>query len=102
MPTKSQTPSDLPPTPPQIPADLGLKVNPNLKKKRPVESVEEGEVGPRQGAKQQKVTQEHQDKRAPFVESREELERAEVCMPPRIWSHRLKVDEAAIPYNASV
>ena len=90
------------PTKSQIPADLGLKVNPDLKKKRPVESLEEGEVGPRQGAKQQKVTREHRDKRAPFVKSREELERAEVCMPPRIWSHRLEVGGAAIPYNASV
>ena len=51
-PTKSQTPSDLPPAPAQIPTDLGLKVNPNLKKKRPIKSLEEGEVGPRQGAKQ--------------------------------------------------
>ena len=51
-PTKSQTPSNLPPTPPQVPADLDLKVNPDLKKKRPVEYLEEGEVGPCQGAKQ--------------------------------------------------
>ncbi|XP_050241142.1 uncharacterized protein LOC126690045 [Quercus robur] len=43
VPTKSQT-SVLPPAAPQIPADLGLKVNPNLKKKRPVESLEEGEI----------------------------------------------------------
>ena len=57
-PTKSQTHSDLPPTPPQIPADLGLKANFDLKKKRPVESLEEGEVGPRQGGKQQKMTRE--------------------------------------------
>ena len=57
-PTKSQTHSDLPPTPPQIPADLGLKANLDLKKKRPVESLEEGEVGPRQGGKQQKMTRE--------------------------------------------
>ena len=56
VPTKSQTSFDLPPAPPQIPVDLDLKVNPNLKKKRPVESLEEGEVGPYQGAKQQKVT----------------------------------------------
>ena len=48
-PTKSQTHSDLPPAPPQIPADLGLKANPDLKKKRPVESLKEGEVDPRQG-----------------------------------------------------
>ena len=55
-PTKSQIPSDLPPAIPHIPADLGLKVNPDLKKKRPVESLKQGEVGLRQGAKQQKVT----------------------------------------------
>jgi len=61
-----------------------LKANLDLKKKRPVESLKEGEVGPRQGTKQQKVTREHRDKRAPYVESREELDRAEVRMPPRI------------------
>ena len=72
-PAKSQT-FVLPPTAPQIPTDLGLKANPNLKKKRPVESLEEGEVGPRQGGKQQKTTQEHRDKRAPSVESREKME----------------------------
>ena len=35
-----------PPSPPQIPLDLGLKANPDLKKKRPVDTFEEGEVGP--------------------------------------------------------
>ena len=82
-PTKSQAPSNLPPAPPQVPADLGLKVNPDLKKKRPVESLEEGEVGPRHGAKQQKVTREPRDKKALSVESRDELERAEVRMAQR-------------------
>ena len=67
-----------------------------------MESLEEGEVGPRQGPKQQKVTREHRDKRAPSVESQEELDRAEVRIPPRTWSPRLEVDGAAIPYNASV
>ena len=56
VPTKSQAPSNLPPAPLQVPANLGLKVNPDLKKKRPVESLEEGKVGPRHGTKQQKVT----------------------------------------------
>ena len=42
---KSQT-SSLPPVAPQVPADLGLKANPNLKKKRSVESLEEGEMRP--------------------------------------------------------
>ena len=51
-PTKSQTPSKLSLAPPQIPADLSLKVNPDLKKKRSVESLEEGEVSPPQGPKQ--------------------------------------------------
>ena len=101
-PTKSQTPSNLPPAPPQIPADLSLKANLDLKKKRPVESLKEGEVGPRQGTKQQKVTREHRDKRAPSVESREELDRAEVRMPPRTWSPQLEVEGASIPYNTSV
>ena len=36
------------------------------------------------------------------MESREDLEQAEVRMPPCTWSPRLEVDEAAIPYNASV
>ena len=102
MPTKSQTHSDLPLAPPQIPADLGLKANPDLKKKRPVESLEEGEVGLCQGGKQQKMTREQWEKRAPSVESREEMERVEVRMPPHTWSPRLEVDGAAIPYNASI
>ena len=56
VPSKSQTPI-LPPVAPQLPTDLGLKANPDLKKKRPVKSLEESEVGPRQG-KQQKTTRE--------------------------------------------
>ena len=48
------------------------------------------------------MTREHQDKRAPSVESREEMERAEMRMPPRTWSPQLEVDGAAIPYNALV
>ena len=79
-----------------------MKVNPDLKKKRLVESLKEGEVGPCQGAKQQKMTREHRDKRASSMESREKMEQAEVRMPPCTWSPRLEVDGAAIPYNASV
>ena len=36
------------------------------------------------------------------MESREEMERVEVRVPPRTWSPRLGVDGAAIPYNASI
>ena len=59
-------------------------------------------MGPRQGAKQQKVTREPRDKRAPSVESWDELEQAEVCIPPCTWSPLLEVDGAANPYNALV
>ena len=34
-----------PPPPPQIPIDLGLKPNPDLNKRRLVETLEEGEMG---------------------------------------------------------
>ena len=42
-PTESQA-QTLPPVVPQDPSDLGLKVNPDLKKKRLVDVPEEGEV----------------------------------------------------------
>ena len=42
----------LPPLPPQLPADLGLKFNPELRRKRHSEAPEEGEVGPPKGSKQ--------------------------------------------------
>ena len=41
--TKSQVPPTLPPP---LLATLGLKAIPDLKKKRPVQELEEGEVGP--------------------------------------------------------
>ena len=40
-----------PPPPPQIPLDLGLKANLDLKKKRSVDTLKEGEVGPWKGTK---------------------------------------------------
>ena len=43
---KSKPPANPPPPPPQIPANLGLKPNPDLRKKRPMDTVEEGELGP--------------------------------------------------------
>lgn len=82
-PFKSQATSNLPPPPPQVPTDLGLKPNPDLRKKRPAELLEEGEVGPRQGTKHQKVVQEPQDKRSQSVDSREEQDRAELRVAQR-------------------
>ena len=49
---KSKPPTNPPPPPPQIPADLGLKPNPDLRRKRPMDTVEEGELGPSKGNKQ--------------------------------------------------
>ena len=40
-----------PPPSPQIPADLGLKPNPDLRKKRQIETAEEGELGHFKGSK---------------------------------------------------
>ena len=40
---KSKQSANPPPPPPQAPADLGLKPNPDLRRKRPVEPTEEGE-----------------------------------------------------------
>jgi len=48
---KTQVPPYLPPPPPLL-TDLELHANPNLRKKRPVEDLEEGEVAPKKGAKQ--------------------------------------------------
>ena len=44
--TKSQVPLTLPCPSPLLPVELGLKVIPDLKKKRPVQELEEGEMGP--------------------------------------------------------
>ena len=89
-------------SPPQIPLNLGLKANSDLKKKRPIDTLEEGEVGPQKGTKQQKMAPEARSRRSQSVESREEQHRANVCMTQRIWSPRLEVDGAPIPWGASV
>ena len=41
-----------PPSPPQLPTDLGLKPNLDLRRKRHDEALEEGEIGPSKGSKQ--------------------------------------------------
>ena len=47
-------PSVNPPPPSQLPADLGLKPNPDLRRKRYIEAPEVGEIGPSKGSKQQR------------------------------------------------
>ena len=41
---KSKPPMNPPPPPPQLPADLGLKPNPDLRRKKHIEAPEEGEM----------------------------------------------------------
>ena len=86
---------------PQDPSDLGLKVNLDLKKKRPVDTPEEGEVVA-QPTKQQKTTWAPRSRRGDSAESRDEENRAEVRATPRTWSPKLELDGVAIPYNSSV
>ena len=50
--SKSKPPVDLPPPPPpQLSADLGLKPNPDLRRKRHPEATKEGELGLSKGSK---------------------------------------------------
>ena len=48
---KSKPPVNAPPPPPQLPADLGLKLVPELRRKRQHEVPDEGEIGPSKGNK---------------------------------------------------
>ena len=52
--SKSKPPVNPPPPPPQLPANLRLKPNPELKRKRHLETPEKGEVGPPKRSKQQR------------------------------------------------
>ena len=72
---------------------------PNLKKRRPDQGLEEGELVPRKENKQQKTTMDPRDKRGSSVDSREEVE---VRRPQRPWAPRLEMDGVAIPYDASI
>ena len=70
---KSKPPVNPPPPSPQLPTDLGLKPNLDLRKKRHIEVPEEGEMGPSKGSKQPKQSQDQRSRRSGFVDSREEL-----------------------------
>ena len=91
-----------PPPPPQLPVDLGLKPNLDLRRKRYTEAPEEGEVGPSKGSKQQKQSQDPRSRRSGSVDSREELPVAQERRPTRIWSPKLEVDGAPIAWDASL
>ena len=99
--SKSKPPMN-PPPPPQLPADLGLKPNPDLRRKRYTKAPKEGEVGPSKGSKQQRQTQDQRSRRSGSVDSREELPVAQVRYPTRTWSLKLEVDGAPITWDASL
>ena len=94
---KEQVPTSLPPPPPP-PTDPALQPIPNLRRKGPVDELEEGEVGP-QKAKQQKKGKEPKDKRTKSIDSRDEAAHRK---GQRIWSPRLELDSAPIPWDATL
>ena len=98
---KSKPPVN-PPPPPQIPADLGLKPNPDLRKKRPMDTVKEGELGPSKRNKQARQTQDHRSRRSSSVDNREEALVAQVRRPARTWSPVLEVDGMPIAFDATL
>ena len=99
--SKSKPPVN-PLPPPQLPADLGLKLNPDLKRKRYIEAPQEGEIGPSKGSKQQRQSQEQRSRRSSSVDSREEPPVAQVRRPTRTRSPKLEVDDAPIAWDASL
>ena len=99
---KSKPPANPPPSPPQIPADLGLKPNPDLRKKRQMDTVEEGELGTSKGNKQARQTQDHRSRRSSSVDNREEALMAQVRQPARTWSPVLEVDGMPIAFDATL
>ena len=99
--SKSKPPVN-PSPPPQLPANLELKSNPDLRRKRYIEAPEEGEVGPSKGSKQLRQSQNQRSMRSGSVDSREELPVAQVCRPTRTWSPKLEVDGAPIAWDASL
>ena len=98
---KSRPPAN-PPPPPQVPADLRLKPNPDLRRKRPVDNVEEGELGPSKGTKQAKQTQDHRSRRSHSVDNREEPPMAQVRRSPGTWSPVLEVDGMPVAFDATL
>ena len=91
-----------PSPPPQLPANLELKSNPDLRRKRYIEAPEEGEVGPSKGSKQLRQSQDQKSRRSGSVDSREKLPVAQVRRPTRTWSPKLEVDGAPIAWDASL
>ena len=88
--------------PPQFPVDLGLKPNPDLRKKRQPEVTKEGEMGLSKGSKQPRQSQDQRSRRSNSVDSREELPVAQMRYPTCTWSPKLEVDGVPIAYDTSL
>ena len=99
---KSKPPSEPSFSPPQLSADLGLKPNHELRRKRQHEAPEQGEIGPLKGNKQHKVSQNQRSRRSNSVESREDPLVAQVRRLSRIWSLKLEVDGVPIAWDTSI
>ena len=100
---KSKPPTNPPhPPPPQIPSDLGLKPNSDLRKKKQIETAKEGELGPSKGSKQLRQSQDHRSRRSNSVDNREEPPVAQVRQQTRTWSPVLEVDGMPIAYDATL
>ena len=99
---KSKPPVNPPPPPPQLPTDLGLKPNPELRRKRQHEAPEEGEISPSKGNKQQRVSQDQRSKRSSSVESQEDPLAAHVRRTPCIWSPKLELDGVPITWDTLI
>ena len=99
---KSKPPVNPPPPPSQLPTDLGLKPNLELRRKRQQEALEEGEIGPPKGNKQQRKSQDQRSRRSNSVESREDPPVAQVRHPSCIWSPKLEVDGVPIAWDTFI
>ena len=86
----------------QLPANLGLKPNPDLRRKRHPEATEKGELGPSKGSKQPRQAQDQRNRRSNSVDSREEPLVAQMRRPTRTWSPKLEVDGVPIAYDATL
>ena len=95
---KAETSANLPPPPPLPPINQGMRVNPDPKKKRPPQVLEEGEMPPQKGTKQQKTKDPH-DKRSKFVESRDNVK---VRRSQHTWAPVIEMDGGLIPYNSTI
>ena len=84
----------LPPLPPHPRTDFGLQAMPNLKKMRPDQELEKGEVAPwKDNQKKKKKAKDPRDKRGTSVDSRDE---AEVSRLQQTWAPRIKMEGAPI------